>query len=81
MIEMSMDKKPEKRGAFKAKYKEYEDFGKLPQDVRRLFGGYIAYVELAEGFKNDEVVHDYYRLKSEKIAKRIEKRLKELGRL
>ena len=77
---MSLKSKPKKK-APKAKYKEYEDFGKLPQDIRRLFGGYIAYVELAEGFKNDEVIHDYYRLKSEKIAKRIEKRLKEEGRI
>jgi len=61
----------------KAKYKEYEDFGKLPRELRSYFGGYIAYVELAETFKNDEVVHDYYRLKGNKMLKRIEKALKE----
>jgi hypothetical protein len=75
---MSLNKRKTKQ---KAKYKEYEDFGKLPSNLRSYFGGYIAYVELAETWKNDEVIHDYYRLKAEKMRKRIEKRLMELGRI
>ena len=74
---MSVEKRKEPRSKVKkAKYKEYEEFGKLPRELRNYFGGYIAYVELAETFKNDEVVHDYYRLKGNKMLKRIEKALK-----
>lgn len=53
----------------------YQGYFELSREIRSLMSTYIAYVELAETLKKFEVIHDYFRLKSGKVLKRIELKL------